>query len=232
MPEILEAAPLPLELVETVDVSNQARYLRYAANANGFVRAAGGVALGYHLANSEYPQKSWVPAAATAILAATDYVDGVLARRATALDGEKSRLGGWVDQMTDKVFTTSLMGGIACASYKNGRADVGRAVAASTAVTVGRDIWVTAKRVAAERANIGIDTGAQMPGKIKAVGQMVALVAAASPLVERSWANRVVAGAIGVSAGLSVSSGVSYARKFTAAMKARDRVTANTITEG
>jgi len=147
-------------------------------------------------------------------LAATDYGDGRLAGLATAVDGKRSKLGAWLDQLADKVFVAAIIGGVACGSFASGRTEAGIIVAATGAVFVARDLYVTRKRMLAERANRGINTGAKWHGKAKTAMQFGALTALSSPAMEYAPASWGAIGLLVGAAGMSVYSALQYRRSL------------------
>jgi len=200
--------------VQPLPYDPTANWLRQGANALSMSRVVGGVTLGICIGNSEYPLDSWWPSIATTGFAATDWADGYVARQATKRDGQQSRFGKWIDQLTDKAFVTSVIAGVACANFAHDRVLEGTVIAASGAVIAARDAWVTWRRIKAEQANVTVNTGAQWPGKVKTAVQLAALTVTASPLMESPPVNMAATSVLAGSAVLAVTSGVSLVRSL------------------
>lgn len=209
---------LPATALMDQPQSRFADILRYSANSLSVFRAIGGVALGYKLAVSEYPAESFVDVMAVGGLAATDYFDGLLARTATAVDGRRSKVGGWFDQLADKIFVGGALAGLAWGSFANNRPETGAVIAAAGAVFVVRDAVVTRRRRLAEQANLAINTDAKWHGKVKTTLQFGALTALASPAMESQPVSWTALGLLGASAVMAVFSARQYQKSFDAAM--------------
>jgi phosphatidylglycerophosphate synthase len=217
----LATVPPQLEAASPIQHNVSADRLRLAANALSIGRALGGACLAYRVATADYPSRTWAMTAATVALAATDYIDGKLARRATALDGDKSTFGAYADQLSDKVLVNGLMGATAVANYRKGHRLTGSLLAAATAVTTARDTWVTVKRVQAERSDVPVNTAAQKAGKVKAVVQFAGIAASVAPVMKRRATNALVQGVVLASTYMAVKSGLDYHRAYNAAMERR-----------
>jgi phosphatidylglycerophosphate synthase len=178
--------------------------------------------LGYNIAKGDQPAGGWKRAGAFALLAATDWLDGYLARAARSRDGVKSAHGGWNDQLNDKVFTTSVAVGVAVVSAKKDPL-LSKIAATSAGITMTRDLAVTAKRVQAEKQ--GLDTDAKKSGKGKMLAQIVALGVATTPLVKYEPVRRAVMAGITGSTALAVSSGAEYLYAYNKQLRRRRPVT-------
>lgn len=213
------AQPPHLMLVEAPAPQPEAQRLRLAANILSIGRAVGGAALAYRVGKDEYPSRSWLPAITAGALAVTDCIDGKLARRASGMDGQKSVFGAYTDQLSDKVLVNGLMGATALANAKQGNKVASSLLGLATAVTVARDVWVTAKRVQAERSAMPVNTAAQKSGKVKAVVQFAGLAASVAPPMKNKYVNKAVQGVVMASTYMAVKSGVDYHRAYSRAMK-------------
>jgi phosphatidylglycerophosphate synthase len=200
-------SPSEVQPAEGLQTDWLARSLRAGADVCSFLRGAGGVVLGYNIAKNEPPPQDWKRAGVFALLAATDWLDGRLARAAQSRDGIKSRYGGWKDQLNDKVFITLVTVGLGIA-YARADPLLSKTAVLSAGITAVRDTAVTVKRVQAEKQ--GLDTDAKKSGKSKMLAQIIALGLATTPLIRYAPVRRAVAAGIAGSTGLSVSSGVEY----------------------
>ncbi len=181
-------------------------------------RALGGLAMGVYIGMTEYPVESWMVPAAAAGVAGSDWLDGWLARRATAQDGKRSKLGAWVDQITDKIFVGAMVGGVAVGAFASGRTEFGATIAAFGGVFAARDWYVTKLRNQAENSGADVNTAAQWHGKAKTATQFAALMALVSPAMESRPASWGAAGLLGVSAVMAVYSAWKYKKSFDQAM--------------
>jgi len=208
--------------VETGEHDKIAAIQRMAANTLSLGRAAAGAMLGiYAVSNEDYHSPRL--AATVGVIAATDMVDGRLARRAVERLKPKSedfvpsfglphrpsttRFGKWVDQMSDKFFTHALFLGFGLSEVINGNTfekAYGTALLVADSYMIWRDKKATEVRFGLEEQNKEVKS--RLPGKIKAALGMATLTLAASTLAEQGeWKAAVVAGAIGTVAMASYS---------------------------
>lgn len=186
-----------------------AKLLQYGANALSLARIVGGVYMGKQLARKE-DYRSMPTMLAIGTLAATDLIDGSLARRAKNVHPEhNSKWGKWLDQIADKVFVHGVLAGMTTQAYRNNNRYFAATLATNQAVQLSRDIAVTVLRSQAESA--GADTSAQRLGKIKTTVGLVALTGLAAPAVngfgqEQAWAGGAL---LTASSALSAVSGIS-----------------------
>lgn len=213
------AMPLPVEdIAERVAASPWAERWRRMADEVSMSRAVGGLALGIYIGMTEYPADSWAVPAAAAAGAGSDWLDGWLARRATARDGQRSKLGAWLDQLTDKVFVGALVGGVAVGAFASGRQEFGATIAVFGGIIAARDMYVTRLRNRAENSGAEVNTAAQWHGKAKTATQFAALMALVSPAMESRPAGWAAAGLLGVSAAMAIWSAWRYKGSFDQAM--------------
>jgi CDP-diacylglycerol--glycerol-3-phosphate 3-phosphatidyltransferase len=134
------------------------------------------------------PYGSFLGALVFTIAAATDGVDGYLARRRN----EVTRLGVLLDPLADKLLVSAALVSLV---------QLGRIGAWETVLIIGREFAVTGLRLVA--AAEGVVIPANKWGKVKTVTQIVAVVAALLGLPlgrEAMW----------VAAAITVISGVTY----------------------
>lgn len=188
----------------------KARWLQKLANGLSISRTVAGPALAVYIAKSR--EYRTVPTVATiGIVAATDYFDGRLARKAKVhrTDQQGSERGAWLDQMADKAFVHSLMGGMAVHAAKQGDKAQAGILLANQAVQFARDTWVT--QIRSEAQDHGVPTGARWLGRLKTATTLAALTAKALPPMARYETAQTWTAIAGVTAGtaLSIVSGVS-----------------------
>ncbi len=133
--------------------------------------------------------RTWGFAGRVAFDAATDKIDGILARYAST-----TRFGGYLDQIADKAWFLLIARQLA----QNG--EIPEAFVKIPAV---RDIGTTILRPIA--GHYGLNSDAQLSGKIKMLAQINATVAACSPIAAKH--PEFVETLYGISAGASVLSG-------------------------
>lgn len=198
----------------------KARWLQRLADGLSISRAIAGPALAVYIAKSrEYRTVPTV--AAIGVIAATDYLDGKVATRAKShrSNHQGSERGAWLDQMADKVFVHSLMGGMAVhAARRSEKAQAG-VLLANQAVQFARDTWVT--RVRSEAQEHGVPTGARWLGRVKTATTLVALTVKALPARPHHETAQTWAAMAGLTAGsaLSVISGVSLVSELQGQIK-------------
>lgn len=169
---------------------------RAVANTLPVVRAVAGPVLANYIHETPAEDRSWAVSAVVATLAATDKIDGLLAGYAGP-----TKVGGWLDQMADKVFV--LPSQVALQSK-------GEMPAVHPVLKVARDVSLSGLRWWA--ASNGKDVSAGRQGKQKTTGEMATLIAATSPLATNE--NLIRAGA-SISTALSLTSFLEYAVDFT-----------------
>lgn len=168
-------------------------------------RAVGGLVLAYEIATAETPHR-WAYATIAGALAAGDFIDGWLARRGIqGRSGEEpTKLGKWIDQLSDKVYYHGILGGLAVAAYKSGDASLATVAGASIAATGLRDGIVTYYRSTAPE---GANVAARWWGKVKGAAQMTAIVYTASPLAAEGAGHTAAEAALAAATALSIASG-------------------------
>jgi phosphatidylglycerophosphate synthase len=199
----------------TRKAARQARLLQHGANFLCYARIAGGPLIGSYIAShGEY--RSLKMGALIGTLAATDALDGAMARRAEELDPSvATQHGGWLDQMSDKVFSHSILGGMVVNAARQGDAGLAVMLGTDQVVQLVRDVFVTGERRKA--ANYNVSTNAQRAGKNKTVLQSASMATMASPLARNTEAGVFVAAAgITASSALAISSGLSLVHKLRA----------------
>ncbi len=144
--------------------------LRVVANTLPVLRAVAGPVIAHKLHNTPPKERTWKFAGAVAVLAATDKLDGWLARRVGS-----TKLGGWLDQTADKKFLTPSLEVLG---------DTGEIAPAHHTLRVLRDGSVGALRADGKRR--GLDTAATLSGQCKTSLDMAGLVIACSPLSTHS----------------------------------------------
>lgn len=170
-------------------------YLRGLANGLPLFRAAAGVAIAQKIRKTPAEERTWKFATGTALVAGTDKLDGFI----TKYIG-RTRLGGWLDQIGDKIFAWYILKALG---------DTGEISGSHHNLKLGRDIGVTAMRGVAEL--YGINTDAQKVAKIKTAAEMGTIVLATSPISEHTGLLEIGAG---LASGLSIISGADYAKNF------------------
>lgn len=188
----------------------KARWLQRFADGLSISRAVAGPALAAYIAKSR--EYRTVPTLAViGIIAATDYLDGKMAAKAKQYrsDTRGSERGAWLDQMADKVFVHSLMGGMAIHAARHGEKAQAGVLLTNQAVQFARDTWVT--QVRSEAQEHGVPTGARWLGKLKTATTLAALTVKALPPKSHYETAQSWTALAGVTAGttLSVISGAS-----------------------
>lgn len=135
---------------------------------------------------------SWAAVALGWALAATDYYDGILARR-----GRVSRWGAFLDPLADKFV---VLGGMAClvAVRRYWWVPVAVIAAREVAMTLFRTYW----------ARRGLSVPARRSAKYKTLVQGLAMFVAVLPPLEN--ADAVVAGVLWVAVAITVLTGWQY----------------------
>jgi phosphatidylglycerophosphate synthase len=152
---------------------------------------------------------------------ASDYADGSLARHAAKrLKSATTRVGKWIDQMTDKVFAHVAVGAIGMQELVNGpnamHKTYGALLLLADTPVVLRDTYTTVERYYAEKR--GLDIAALPSGKIKAAIGMGTIAVAASPLAKFTPTKVAVIAGMGAYAYQSVTSGLDRHRSYKAAV--------------
>ncbi len=199
-----------------VGISEKAgQSLEKLASALSLSRVVGGLAVANHIEKTPDYQ-SWKLAFTFGALAATDFIDGKLARYGRKLQGKNESVrrpfNAYVDQLSDKVMIDAILVAVAKREGQNGHYAYSQAMSGAALVDMGRNVLVTRDRVNADRQNI--DSRAQKGGKLKALEQDLVVGAALSPLSK----NRVGRFIIGVAAAHSefeaVKSGIDLHASF------------------
>lgn len=148
-----------------------ARILKRTANGLCYARMIAGPLIGLYITRQpEY--RGWKTAGLIGLLSATDVLDGRLARQAAQLDPKTAdERGAWLDQMADKVFTHTILGGMVVNAWRNQQPALAATLGINQAVQLTRDVLVTDIRKRASEH--GVATNAQGLGKIK-TGALVA----------------------------------------------------------
>lgn len=171
---------------------------RVGANALPVYRIARGFQTAHRLRTdmADPADRTWGFASRVAFDAGTDIVDGWLARYAGP-----TRLGGWLDQMADKIWADRII----CQFVENGELE-----RFHRDIILGRDALTTGVRVV--RNGLGLRTDADVSGKIKMGVITGAIVAECSPLAEEYPAFPRALFDIGTAA--SIGSGLEIVRGF------------------
>ncbi len=151
------------------------------------------------LANDDRSGTSWVGFAFGWTLGATDYFDGILARR-----GRVSQWGAFLDPLADKVV---VLGAMACFI------SVERYTWLPVAIVAVREVGITAAR--SYWARMGLALPARRSAKYKTLVQGLAICIALTPPLEDT--DGVVLGALWVAVAFTVVTGLQYARDGRAA---------------
>ncbi len=165
------------------------------ANALTIFRAASGPFIADWLRRTPPQERTWANGAIVTGIALTDNADGKLGR----ISGP-SRLGSWMDNLSDKVAITPGL---------RAQADRGEISPIHWKLKIIRDIAVTAVRAYADHR--GRDVGAQKFGKIKTNVEFAQIIAASSPLAKRRGVLEILATS---ASALSVASGASLIRNL------------------
>lgn len=179
------------------------------------VRAVSAVAIKHYI-ESTPDYQSWGLALAFAAAAATDAVDGWLAKTGRRMQDKDESVRrphkSYPDQLADKAIVDTTVVAIAKREKANGNHLYAGAVAAVGSVYITRDVLVTADRVVADIQDI--DSRAQKKGKMKAVKQFLVIGAALSPLAKSSPAKAVVSAGLAYTVKESVVSGIDLHKSF------------------
>jgi phosphatidylglycerophosphate synthase len=180
---------------------------RYTANALPAYRVYAGIRTAELLApEGKYhnpEDRTWDFAERVLFDAATDMVDGALARWAGP-----SRLGGYLDQIADKIWFLTIARQLA-------RNDEIRQDA--FVIPLSRDVGLTAVRPLAQL--VGLNSDARYSGKIKMGSQVAATLAACSPIAPEY--PEFVSGLFDVASGLSVVSGLETVGSYASQVRER-----------
>lgn len=139
---------------------------------------------------------SSVAAAVFVVGAATDGLDGYLARRYRST----SRTGAWLDPLADKVFVAAPVLALAA---------MGTFPAWAAAAIVGREVGVSLLR--AYLGLRGLSMPASGPAKVKTTAQLLAVTLYILPLGE--WARGLRLGALAPAVALTLWTGLQYAAR-------------------
>ncbi|MEP6757729.1 MAG: CDP-diacylglycerol--glycerol-3-phosphate 3-phosphatidyltransferase [Actinomycetota bacterium] len=140
------------------------------------------------------PQTRWIATGIFIVGAASDFLDGYLARR----HGMQTATGAWLDPLSDKLFVA-----VPAIVLSIG----GEFPWWATAVIIARELAVTWLRWRLDQEG-GTSMPASKVGKIKTVMQLLAIGFSIAPLATR-W-DPLVLGLTGVAVVLTVYSGVEY----------------------
>ncbi len=156
------------------------------------------------------PTRNWIATVMFVVFAATDWLDGFLARKLN----QTSAFGAFLDPVADKI--------LVCASLlvlvHLGRADVFVAL-----IIIGREIAISALREWMAQIGAGKSVAVHMVGKLKTVAQMVAIPFLLfdgllfDVINTRNWGNFL----IWVAAVLTVWSMIYYLQKAVPEIRAR-----------
>jgi phosphatidylglycerophosphate synthase len=190
-------------------------FMEDAADVLVVIRGAGAVVLNRYIEQTpEY--QSWQTAGAFVALAATDAVDGWLARTGRKFQGKDESIRrpfkSYPDLLADKGLVDGTTIAIANREEANGNTAYASVVHASGYTYIVRDVITTADRIIADFEDI--DSRAQKGGKIKMAKQVGTIAVALSPVAEHPLVKAAVAGSFVYTAKESVSSGVSLHKEF------------------
>ena len=188
---------MPTELQSSI--SDRAAFYQYSANALCDMRSSAAPILFERIiGNPDY--HSWQLAGMLSALYVTDKIDGLLAKKCTALVTEipeeqhqeilgndlleAIKTGGRKDDLADKKLTHSIFGAMAISEFSNGNIAYSSVIAGADAVMHIRDTYVGKKRDRA--AKDGIKSDARNLGKYKQLLLVTASVLAVSPLTRKS----------------------------------------------
>jgi cardiolipin synthase len=110
------------------------------------------------------PAKNWTAMTIFAVAAATDWLDGYLARRW----GEVSAFGAFLDPVADKLMVAAALIMLVW---------LGRAEAYLAMIIIGREIAISALREWMAQLGQGKNVAVALIGKVKTVAQMTAIIA-------------------------------------------------------
>lgn len=172
--------------------------LRGVANTLPVVRAVAAPVIAEKIRTTKPEDRTWKLAAAVALIAVTDFIDGKIARKIGP-----TKLGGWLDQTADKLFILPSLKALG---------DTGEISKNHFYIKVARDVGMTATRAVAE--HYGHNTDAQKLGKYKAATEMATQLVAVSPLSQRpALTEGLATAATTLSIVSAVQYGVSYMRQ-------------------
>ncbi len=179
-------------------MSNTKQLARLGANTIPVYRAYRGFQTAERLRTDMHDPdaRTWEFASRVAFDAATDKVDGILARYAGT-----TKLGGYLDQLADKTWYLTIVKQL----VENGELEQ---IHFRTALI--RDIGTTALRPIADIC--GLQTDAQLSGKLKMVVQTAAVIAACSPLASEQ--PQLVHGLFDAATVASVASGIDMLQGY------------------
>lgn len=196
--------------------SRKAKFFERGANALSWLRIGSVPFLAERIVNTGEDYRSWKLAGAIGILALTDKADGWMGRTAARLrGGQTSERGAWLDQLSDKAFTHGLLGSIAVGEAMHGSKVLAGVMAINQAVVIARDTYVTSERRRA--SDQGIETKAQMLGKVKTAAQLATLSVVTSPIIDHlnsdpSYGDIMAGSLVTGATGLAIASGISLVR--------------------
>lgn len=153
-------------------------------------------------ANDVGEQALWIAFGLFVFAAATDWLDGYLARKLNQV----TALGRVLDPFVDKLLITGTM--IAVQRHPSAQEVL---PAWAVAVIVGREFFVTALRGHAE--SVGFAFPADRLGKLKMVAQSVAVPAVLLHVLEIGWATNLAEVTVLLTLVLTIWSGLNYAWK-------------------
>ena len=163
------------------------------------------------------PYQSWALAATAGAVTVADFIDGRLARHAAKrLDGDTTRFGKWLDQLTDKIFAHAAIISMGMSEIAQGNIGLhkpyGVYIIGMDSYILARDILVTSERYIADKK--GIDVASKNRGKWKAAIGMATIGVAASPIATNTPVEVAVAGGMTAFMYTSIRSGFELHKSY------------------
>jgi hypothetical protein len=219
--DLQEQAPVVDRLfpVDTPPISDTPRklgeFMEDAADVLTVTRAAGAVVLNRYIETTpEY--QSWKTSGAFLVLAATDAVDGWLAKKGRELQGKDESVRrpwkAYPDHLADKGLIDGTTIAIAGREEKNGNSTYASVVKATGIAYITRNGLTTVDRIVADIEDI--DSRAQTDGKKKMAKQVGVVAVALSPAAKNPLAKAAVGAGFIYTAKESISSGVALHKDF------------------
>lgn len=186
--------------------------LQIGANALSLYRIPASIELARRIYNPDTDYRSAANASRMALIGASDWLDGELARKNEGDDRPTSKLGKFIDPFTDKFSTDVVLGAIAKRELNDGNRLYGVFVAACAGTITTRDVVTTISRANALRDNK--DVSARQSGKVKTLATFITTTAMLSPLAKSTPGRAACCVGLSLSTGMSVTSGIELVKSL------------------
>lgn len=188
--------------------------LQFGANVLSLYRIPASIALARRMNNPDTDYRSDANASRMALIGASDWLDGVLAKKINVDNNRTTRkFGKFIDPFTDKFSTDVVLSTIAIQELNDGNRLYGGFVAACAGIIATRDVITTIARVNAI-SDDEKDVAAKRSGKVKAAAMFITTTTMLSPLARSTTGRAACCAGLALSTGMSVTSGIELVRSF------------------